>query len=781
MSATETKVENAFPGCEAAEVSAFAEDAYLAYALTVVKDRALVNVQDGMKPVQRRILYAMSNIKLDHEAKPVKCARIVGDALGKYHPHGDQSVYDALVRQAQDFTMRYPLVHGQGNFGSRDGDGAAAMRYTEAKLTPIAQLLLSELSEEVVRFRPNYDGAFTEPTLLPSRLPMLLLNGTMGIAVGMASDIYPHNLRELVDATVLLTKNPEASLADLLKVMPGPDFPTGGQLASSSAEIEQVYATGSGPLRLRARWTIEDLARGQWQIVINELPYRTSATAFLEELEELSNPKLPAGKKQLTPKQLALKATTLEFIDRVLDESSKDAPVRVVIHPRTSKVDPNALMEFLLASTCLETNISLNMTLLDLSGSPARFGLKDVIQQWITFRLETLTKRCNFEKRKASERAHILEGRIKARSSIQQVIRIIQEAEDPKQALMSELILSDIQAVDVLDMRLRSLNRLEAGKMEEECKSLYAEIARLDTILSSDANLRKLMVKEMEADAKAFGDERRTVIQPVVKKAQAAAAIVRAAVDEPLTVVLTKHSLIKAFKGHGLDASQLQLKNGDEVLSIVETRTTQPLFMLDSTGRVFTVDTTLLPSGRMDPAPASTMVELSPGARMLHIFSANPAEKFLFATELGYGLVVDAKSLVANRKAGKAFLTLDGNDVPLQPTVVDAGLAGYLALGSSDGRMLVIDLAEVKERASGGKGVQLMTLKEGVQKLVAAVPLATLSLPYTLEVVSPKGLVSTLKYRENHWIEYLGKRARSGKALANKAVLRSIVSAPSEG
>lgn len=780
MQTTSPNFDNAYPGFETTEVSSFAEDAYLAYALTVVKDRALVNVQDGMKPVQRRILYAMADIKLDHKAKPVKCARIVGDALGKYHPHGDQSVYDALVRQAQDFTMRYPLVNGQGNFGSRDGDSAAAMRYTEAKLTPIAQLLLSELNEEVVRFRPNYDGAFKEPTLLPSRLPMLLLNGTMGIAVGMASDIYPHNLGEVANAIVHLVRNPDAPLSEILTHIQGPDFPTGGQLSSSASEIEQVYTTGTGPLRLRCRWTVEELARGQWQIVITELPYRTSATNFLQELNELSSPTLPAGKKQLTPKQLALKTTTLEFIDRALDESSKDAAVRIVIHPRTSKVDPNALMEFLLASTCLETSISLNMTLLDLAGSPSRFGLKDVLSQWITFRMETLTKRCTYEKRNATERAHILEGRIKARKHIQTVIRIIQEAEDPRASLIEELALSEVQANDVLDMRLRSISRLEAGKLEEECTALHVEIARLAAILASESNLRMLLIKEVMSDSKLYGDERRTLIQPVAKRTQAAAAIVRAAVDEPLTVVLTKHSFIKAFKGHGLESAQFQLKNGDEVLSVTETRTTQPLFILDTTGRVFTLDATLLPSGRMEAAPASTLVELSQGARLAHVFSAQPSEKLLFATEFGYGLVVEGKSLVANRKAGKAFLTLESGDVALPPKVVNAELSGYLALGSTDGRMLVIDLEEVKERASGGKGVQLMSIKEGGQRLSAAVPLQSLSQLCILDVKTTKG-VTQLKYRENHWVDFLGKRARAGKPLSNKGVLLNVRYSPEEG
>lgn len=767
--------ENQFPGHETADIGPYANDAYLSYAMAVVLERALPCVSDGQKPVQRRILHTMSDLRLTHTEKPVKCARIVGDALGKYHPHGDASVYDALVRQAQPFSLRYPLIAGQGNFGSRDGDSAAAMRYTEARLSTYAQLLLKELHAGTVDFKPNYDGAFEEPVLLPSRLPMLLLNGASGIAVGMASEIFPHNLGEVASAAMLLLDNPTCSDEEFFKSLPGPDFPSGGQLISSHEDIVSAYTSGRGTLRLRARWKIEELARGQWQVVVSELPYGESAAKFKMDIDKLSNPIPPAGKKQLTPKQLATKAATHEFLDRCLDESSKDEEVRIVIHPRTSKIDVNAMMDFLLANTCLESSVSLNFTVLDLEGRPRRMAVRTAVEQWITYRLATLRRRSAHELQQVQARAHLLEGRIKVTNALREVLEIIQTSDDPKTALIARLGLSDIQATDILDTRLRALSRIEGEKLQTEAAGADKRIQELNNLLNNESALKALMAEELMEDTAQFSDARRTLLKPDSKRvASTVAAVTKAVVDEPLTVILTKRFALKALKGHKLDLSQLALKNGDELMQAVETRSIWPFFMLSSDGRVFTLDSTLLPSGRMDPVPASTLVEMGTGVRPLQVFSAPESSKVLFTTEQGLGLTVKASNLVATRKAGKAFLDLGDGDAPLPPVTVPDTLAGHVAMGSSDGRMLVIELEEVKERPTGGKGVQLMTLKENEQTLRAALYVADLAktcLVYTAEPGQPP---APWQFEESNWADYRGKRARSGKALPSRAVLTSV-------
>lgn len=769
-----TTHENVFPGFEQATIDGFSSEAYLAYAYAVVQDRALPDIEDGMKPVQRRILFTMADIKLTHDAKPVKCARIVGDALGKYHPHGDASVYDALVRQAQDFTLRYPLILGQGNFGSRDGDGAAAMRYTEARLSPIAQLLLKEINGGTVDYKPNYDGAFEEPTLLPARLPMMLLNGSAGIAVGMACNIFSHNLGEVANAVSLLLETPDAADEALFEALPGPDFPSGGQLTSTPQEIAKAYSTGNGSLRLRARWKVEELARGQWQVVITELPYQVSTAQIMQELDKLSNPEPPDGKKQLLPKQATLKAATLEFVDSAKDESSSAEPIRLVIHPKTSKVDLNAMVDFLMANTSLESTVSLNLTALDINGKPGRMTLREVILQWIQFRLITIHRRSKTEHQKLTDRVHVLEGRLMVTNSTQKVIDIIQTSDDPKAALMAELGMSEIQATDVLDMRLRALNRLEGDKLKAEHSEASKRIAELNILLTDESALKKLMGEEVTADAKAYGDARRTLLKPESKKAASStAAIAKAVVDEPLTVVLTKRFAIKAFKGHKVDLSAITLKNGDEVMTSIETRTPWPLFLLASDGRVFTLDAGLLPSGRMDPTSVTTMVELAAGVRPLSVFAAKPDEKLLFATEEGLGLTVKSTSLVSNRKSGKAFLDIAESDSVLQPVRVPNDLHGHVALGSSDGRMLVIPLEEVKERPSGGKGIQLMSLKEGEQQLATAAYVESLE-PMCLVYAGDGASPEVWQFGESNWQDFVGKRARAGKALPGKAVFRRV-------
>ena len=460
---------------EALSLGVYAERAYLDYAISVVKGRALPEVADGQKPVQRRILYSMNEMGLRADAKPVKSARVVGDVLGKFHPHGDQSAYDALVRLAQDFSLRYPLIDGQGNFGSRDGDGAAAMRYTEARLTKIANLLLAEIDEGTVDFVPNYDGSFKEPKLLPARLPFALLNGASGIAVGMATEIPSHNLREVAAATIALMKSAKTTAADLLQHMPGPDFPGGGQIISPASEIAQIYENGRGSIKVRARWSVEELARGQWQVVVNELPPATSTQKVLQEIEELTNPKVKLGKKSLSPEQTNLRQTILNVLDSVRDESTRGAPVRLVFEPKSKNIELNEFVTLLLAHTSLESNASINLVMIGNDGRPRQKGLKEILSEWIEFRVVTVTRRTAYRLGKVKDRMHILEGRKIVFLNIDKVIKLIRNSDEPKPDLMKAFKLSERQAEDILEIRLRQLARLEGIKIEQELKELKGQ------------------------------------------------------------------------------------------------------------------------------------------------------------------------------------------------------------------------------------------------------------------------------------------------------------------
>ncbi len=485
---------------DAIALADYAERAYLEYALSVVKGRALPDVCDGQKPVQRRILYAMQRMGLSYSGtgvgaapRPVKSARVVGDVLGRFHPHSDQAAYDAMVRMAQGFSQRYPLIDGQGNFGSRDGDGAAAMRYTEARLAPIARLLLDEIDEGTVDFVPNYDGSTTEPKLLPARLPFALLNGASGIAVGLATEIPSHNLREVAAAAVALIRNDQLADDELFDLLPAPDFPGGAQIISSASDIRDAYRSGRGSLKLRARWKIEDLARGQWQLVVNELPPGTSAQKVLEEIEELTNPKLKAGKKALSQEQVQLKATVLAVLDAVRDESDKDAPVRLVFEPRSRTVDSGELITALLAHTSLEGSVSVNLTMVGRDGRPTQKSLRLMLAEWIDFRQATVQRRTQHRLGRVLERIHVLEGRQLVLLNIDEVIRIIRSADEPKPALIERFKLSERQAEDILDIRLRQLARLEAIKIEQELKGLREEQGKLEEILGSPAALKRTL------------------------------------------------------------------------------------------------------------------------------------------------------------------------------------------------------------------------------------------------------------------------------------------------
>jgi topoisomerase-4 subunit A len=730
-----------------ASLAAYAQRAYLEYALSVVKGRALPDVADGQKPVQRRILYSMLRMGLGFGgsngasgAKPVKSARVVGDVLGRFHPHGDSAAYEALVRMAQDFSLRYPLIDGQGNFGSRDGDGAAAMRYTEARLAKITSLLTDEIDMGTVDFVANYDGSTEEPAQLPARLPFTLLNGASGIAVGLATEIPAHNLREIADACVALIKNPKLSDEELFGLIPGPDYAGGGHIINSSAEIQEAYRTGRGSLKVRARWKIEELARGQWQLVVTELPPGTSAQKVQQEIEELTNPKVKTGKKTLTPEQTQMKAQMLGLLDAVRVESSKDAAVRLVFEPKNSRISQSELSVALLAHTSLETSAPINMTMVGLDGKPVQKSLRLVLGEWLEFRQTTITRRSQHRLAKVLDRIHILEGRQLVLLNIDEVIRIIRESEDPKAALIARFRLSDRQAEDILEIRLRQLARLEAIKIEQELAELRSEQAKLEEILASPAALRRLMIKEIEQDAKAFGDTRRTLIQAEKK----AVAEVKVA-DEPVTVVISALGWVRARTGHGHDPAGFGFKAGDALYGTFECRTVDTLLVFGDNGRVYSVGVDALPGARGDGQPITSLIELEAGSKVLHYFAGPPSAQLLLAASHGYGFIASVENMTSRQKAGKAFISLESGqsicrpsplliyiaktpenaEKPAQaasniiaitnPSQTDnfaASLASHVACASADGRFLTFAISEVKTLEKGGKGLQLMALEK---------------------------------------------------------------------
>jgi topoisomerase-4 subunit A len=697
------------PGDDAVTLAHYAERAYLEYALSVVKGRALPDVCDGQKPVQRRILYAMQRMGLAFGAaggaggpKAVKSARVVGDVLGRYHPHGDTAAYDAMVRMAQDFALRYPLIDGQGNFGSRDGDGAAAMRYTEARLSPIARLLLDEIDEGTVDFIPNYDGSTEEPKQLPARLPFVLLNGASGIAVGLATEVPSHNLREVAASAVALLKNEKLSDDDLFALLPGPDYPGGGQIISAEAEIREAYRTGRGSLKVRARWSIEDLARGQWQLVVQELPPGTSTQKVLEEIEELTNPKVKAGKKALSPEQVQLKQTLLSVLDAVRDESSKDAAVRLVFEPKTRTVGQQELINTLLAHTSLESNAPINLTMVGIDGRPTQKSLRQMLAEWIQFRQATVERRTRHRLQKVLDRIHVLEGRQLVLLNIDEVIRIIRNADEPKPALIERFELSEKQADDILDIRLRQLARLEAVRIEQELKALREDQAKLEDILGSAAALKRTVIKEIETDAKAFGDARRTVLL-ADKRATAEVKIV----DEPVTVVVSLKGWVRALKGHEVDVPTLAFKAGDALYGAFPCRSVDTLVVFGSNGRVYSVPAAGLPGGRGDGVPVTSLIDLETGTQPAHYVAAAPEALLLLANTGGLGLLAQAGDLASRQRGGKTFLTLEAGEHLLPPCHVGPGHTRVACLSLS-GRLLVFPLAELKRQANGGRGLTLM-------------------------------------------------------------------------
>jgi len=753
-------------GPDALTLAHFASRAYLDYAISVVKGRALPDVCDGQKPVQRRILFAMNEMGLAANAKPVKSARVVGDVLGKFHPHGDQAAYDALVRMAQDFSLRYPLIDGQGNFGSRDGDGAAAMRYTEARLTPVARLLLDEIDEGTTDFTPNYDGSFQEPKILPARLPFTLLNGASGIAVGMATEMPSHNLREVVAALQIALKNPRAKLDELLDVLPGPDFPGGAQIISPASDIREIYATGRGSLKVRARYVFEELARGQWQLVVHELPPGVSARRVQEEIGELTNPQVKPGKKSLSAEQQQLKQLVLSVLDAQRDESGKDAAVRLVFEPRTSKVDRDEFVNILLANTSLESSVPINLVMIGRDGRPRQKTLVEILAEWVEFRVETARRRTQHRLTRVEDRIHILEGRQAVLLNIDKVIKLIRNSDEPKPELMKVFKLSERQADDILDLRLRQLARLEGIKIEQELAELRKDQSGLQKLLGSDAVLRKQVGKEFDDDAKKYGDARRTLI-----KAAERASVETRVVDEPVTVIISEQGFARARTGHGHDATQLTFKPGDSLYGAYEVRTVDQLIAVGSNGRVYSVPAAQLPSARGDGAPVTSMIELEAGTRLVAYLAGATTQALLVATSNGYGFACQLGDMVTRHKGGKQFITVDEGAAPLRPALVDPSVDDRIACLSQKGRLLVFAASEIKAQSGGGRGVTLMGLDDG-ETLIAAQPCSSAGVVVSGTSKSGKPVEITVARADLD--AHAGHRARKGTLAKSKLQVRGL-------
>jgi len=741
-------------GSDSLPIHEFAERAYLAYAMSVVTGRALPSLEDGQKPVQRRILYAMRELGNRSDAPHKKSARIVGDVIGKFHPHGDSSVYEAAVRMAQDFTLRYPLIDGQGNFGSRDGDGAAAMRYTEVRLTALAEaILLAEIERDTVDFRDNYDGTLREPVLLPARLPVLLMNGASGIAVGMATEVPPHNLIELAEACRRAVLDPGIDDDALLACVPGPDFPGGAQLISPPEDIRQAYLTGRGSLRLRARWTVEPLARGQWRVIVHELPPGVSTARLMAEIEEIGNPKVKPGRKGLSPEQQSLKAAAAALIDATRDDSDQDHPVRLLIEPKSRNVTVDEMMAFLLANTSLEGNHPVNLTVLGRDRRPAQKGLPALIREWVGFRLAAVERRLAHRLTEVERRIHILDGRLIAFLRIEEVIRVIREADDPRTELMARFALSETQAEDILEIRLRQLARMEGIRIQHERDALAQEGEGLRHLLGSEPARRELVGNEIAADAERFGDPRRTLIEAAEK---ITTARVESRVDEPITVLLSRNGFIRLRQGHGIDRASLSWKEGDGEFAVLETRTVHPIVVLDHEGRAYTLRAADLPGGKGDGVPLASLIELS-GRKHAALLSGPPETRILLASSSGCGFICQLADLVSRQKAGKAFMNVDGG--VLLPPLVLAADDREIAAQASDTRLLVMPVDEIKT-LSGGKGVQLIALAEGD----ALLSVQRVSARLQAIAIGARGQRRAITLSAHRLDPYRGHRARKGRA-----------------
>jgi len=698
---------------------------YLAYALSTITNRALPDVRDGFKPVHRRIMYAMHQMRLNPQAAARKCAKVVGEVMGGYHPHGDASIYDALVRLAQDFSQRYPLVDGQGNFGNIDGDNAAAMRYTECKLTAAAVLLMEGIDQDSVDFKATYDDQDEEPIVLPAGFPNLLANGSSGIAVGMATSIPPHNVGELIDACHLLLERPDATTAELAQIVPGPDFPTGGVAVEGHASILDAYETGRGGVRLRARWETEDLGRGVWRIIVTEMPYQVGKSRLIADLADLiEHKKAP-------------------LLGDVRDESAED--IRLILEPKSRTVEPEVLMEGLFKLSDLEVRFPVNMNVLDAMGTPRVMGLKACLQAFLNHRREVLVRRAGWRIDRVEKRLHLLEGLRIVFLNLDEVIRIVREEEQPKAVLIARFGLSELQADFILDTRLRQLARIEEMTIEKEFKALADELASLQSLSSSPAKQWKQVGKDLEAVRKAMPSPRRTTIAEAVDTA--AFASVEAFIPrEAITVILSERGWIRAARGKVEDPSELKFKEGDSLAFLVSGYTTDKLLVAASDGRIFTVGADKLASGRGHGEPLRLMIELDEGAGIVNLLMHQPGGKLLIASKAGYGFVAPEDELLAQKRGGKQVL--NGDMLAALRVTGD-----HVATIGDNIKALIFPIADLPEMGRG-KGVKLQGYKQGGLADVAVFDSAH----------GPEWVDGGSRRRNwPDWRDWLGKRAGAGR------------------
>ncbi len=733
------QIEPNHEGIERLPLREYTEKAYLDYSMYVILDRALPHVGDGLKPVQRRIVYAMSELGLSAGSKHKKSARTVGDVLGKFHPHGDSACYEAMVLMAQDFSYRYPLIDGQGNWGSPDDPKSfAAMRYTESRLSPFARLLLQELGQGTVEWVPNFDGTLREPALLPARVPNVLLNGATGIAVGMATDIPPHNLREVVGACIRLLESPKATVEQLCEHIQGPDFPTEAEIITPRAEIRKVYETGSGSIRARARYVQEN-----GDIVVTALPYQVSGARVLEQIAA------------------QMQARKLPLVEDLRDESDHENPTRLVITPRSRRVDVEQLMNHLFATTDLERSYRVNMNVIGLDGRPRVRNLREMLAEWLTFRTQTVRRRLQYRLDRVNERLHILEGLLVAYLNIDEVIAIIRNEEEPKPVLMARFGISDRQAEAILELKLRYLARLEEMKIRGEQEELVAERERLEKILGSSRRLKTLIRKELLADAEKYGDARRS---PLVERSAAQALDETALISaEPVTVILSEKGWVRAAKGHEVDPQSLGYKAGDAFLAAAAGRSNEQAVFLDSTGRTYSLPAHQFPSARGHGEPLTGRVTPPAGAGFRAVMLGPPERRYLLASDAGYGFIARLGDLHAKNRAGKSVLSLPKGAEPLPPVPVEQPEEGMVAVATSDGRLLLFPLAELPQMARG-KGNKMIGISPAAQA-------AREEFVKGVAVVPPGGSVTihagrrhiTLRGRDLE--HYIGERGRRGRKL----------------
>jgi topoisomerase-4 subunit A len=726
-------------GIERIPLSSFTEQAYLDYSMYVILDRALPHIGDGLKPVQRRIIYAMSELGLSATAKFKKSARTVGDVLGKFHPHGDSACYEAMVLMAQDFSYRYPLVDGQGNWGSPDDPKSfAAMRYTESRLTSYARVLLAELGQGTVEWTPNFDGTLKEPSLLPARLPNVLLNGGMGIAVGMATDIPPHNLREVVSACIHLIENPKASLDDLCQHVPGPDYPTAAEIITPKADLLKIYHTGNGSVRTRACWNKED-----GSVVVTALPYQVSGSKILEQIAaQMRNKKLP-------------------WIEDLRDESDHENPTRLVIVPRSNRVDLERVMSHLFATTDLERSYRVNMNMIGLDGRPQVKDLLCLLREWLNYRFETVRRRLQYRLNQIMERLHLLDGLLVAFLNLDEVIRIIRTEDEPKPVLMARFDLSDVQADYVLDTKLRQLARLEEMKIRVEQEKLIKERNQLQLTLGSKARMKTLIRKELTADAEKYGDDRRS---PIVER-QAAVAMDESEFtpSEPVTVILSERGWVRSAKGHEVDAKGMGYKSGDSYKDAVKLRSNQAAVFLDSSGRCYSLLAHTLPSARGQGEPLTGRFSPPAGSHFVSVLGGEPEQWWLLASDAGYGFMVQGKDLLANKKAGKALLTVPKGAEVLKVSAIRDKQTDRLVAVTTEGRMLVIPVSDLPELCRG-KGNKIISIPG--KRVVAREEyvLAVLAVPEGCKVKLMSGK-RYLNLKAADLNAYEGERGRRGNKL----------------